>query len=121
MIKEKELLLKGINIGIFLALADNEASAKARLNFMESRLSTAKQNKADKESLNRIKTLVEVYKELLDDFSDHKCNSISSYFNDLTIDECNLVYAKITELCLDNAQEVHDEFDYVITEALLRK
>lgn len=119
--KEKELLLKGIHLGIFLALADNEADLKARLVGMESRLSTAKQDKADEESLNNLKAQIELYKKLLDDYTDYKCNSITKYFSDLTIDECNFVYAKINELCIDNVQDVHNEFNYVIKEVLLRK
>mgnify|MGYP003400849821 CR=1 FL=1 len=112
--KEKELLLKGINLGIFLAFADTEAN-------LESRLILARRAKADEESLNSLKAQIEVYEKLLDDFSDHKCSSITNYFSDLTIDGCNLVYSKINELCLDNVQEVYTEFDYVITEALLRR
>lgn len=121
MDKEKELLSKGINLGIFLALADTEADLKARLNGMKSCLSTAKQDKADEESLNNLRSQIEVYEKLLNDYTDYKCNSITNCFSDLTIDECNFVCSKINELCIDNAQEVHDEFDYIITEVLLRR
>lgn len=112
--KEKELLLKGINLGIFLAFADAEAN-------LESHLITARRAKADKKSLNSLKAQIEVYEKLLDDFSDHKCSSITKYFSGLTVDECNLVYSKINELCIDNIQNVYEEFDYVITEALLHR
>lgn len=116
---EKELLLKGINLGIFLALADTEADLKSRLDGIESLLSTAKQDKADEESLNNLRTQIEVYDKLLDDYTDYKCNSITKYFSDLTINECNFVYSKIKELCIDNTEKVYDEFDYVIKEVLL--
>ena len=118
MDKEKELLLKGISLGIFLALADTEADLKTRLDGMESRLSTAKQDKADEESLNNLRSQIEVYDKLLDNYTDYKCNSITKYFSSLTIDECNFVCAKIKELCIDNTEKVYDEFNYVIKEVL---
>lgn len=121
MDKEKELLLKGIHLGIFLAFADAEAESKVILGYMKSRLSTAEQNKADEKSRDSLRAQVELYKEVLDDFSDRKCNSITKYFSKLTIDECNFVFAKIKELCLGSAQDVCDEFNHVITEVLLRR
>lgn len=112
--KEKELLLKGINLGIFLALADTEAD-------LESRLITARQGKADKKSCNSLKAQIELYEKLLNNYTDYKRNSITKCFSSLTIDECNLVYSKINELCIDNVQEVYTEFDYAITEVLLHR
>ena len=116
---EKELLLKGIHLGIFLALADNEADLKSRLDGVESLLSTAKQDKADEESLNNLRSQIEVYRKLLDDYTDYRCNSVTKYISDLTIDECNFVYTKINELCINNTEKVYNEFDYVIKEVLL--
>lgn len=116
---EKELLLKGINLGIFLALADTEADLQSRLTGINDLLCTAKQDKADEESLNNLRSQLEVYDKLLDDYTDYKCNTITKYFSDLSIDECNFVYSKIKELCISNTEKVYDEFDYVIREVLL--
>ena len=117
--KEKELLLKGIHLGIFLALADIEADFKSILDSIESLLSTAKQDKADEESLNSLRTQFEVYSKLLNNYTDYRCNSVTKYFSDLSISECNYVYDSIKELCINNTKEVHDEFNYVIKEVLL--
>lgn len=119
--KEKELLLKGINLGIFLAFADTEADLRTRLDGMESLLSTAKQDKADEESLNNLKSQIEVYGKLLDNYTDYKCSSITECFSSLTIDECNFVRSNIKEVCIGNTEKVRDEFDFTITEVLLCK
>ena len=116
---EKELLLKGIHLGIFLALADTEADLRSMLNCIESRLSIAKQDKADEESLNSLRTQLEVYSKLLDNYTDYRCNSITKYFSSLSISECNFVYDSIKELCINNIKKVRDEFDFTIREVLL--
>ena len=116
---EKKLLLKGINLGIFLALADAEVDLKSRLDSIESLLNTAIQDKADEESLNNLRTQINVYSTLLSDYTDYKCNSVTKYFNDLSISECNYVHDSIKELCIGNTEKVCDEFDYVIKEVLL--
>ena len=118
---EKELLLKGIHLGIFLAFADVEADLKSMVDCLTSLKSDVKQDKADEESLNNLRTQIDVYSKLLDNYSDYKCNSITKYFSKLTIDECNFIYDKLKELCINNTKMVHDEFNYVITEALLRR
>ena len=116
---EKELLLKGIHLGIFLALADTEADLRSMLDSVESLLSTAKQNKANEESLNSLRTQIEVYSKLLDNYTDYKCSSITKYFSDLSISECNFVYDSIKELCISNTKKVRDEFDFTIKKVLL--
>ena len=116
---EKELLLKGIHLGIFLARADVEADLKSIHDCIESHLNTAKQDKADEESLNNLKTQIAVYEKLMHDCTDYKCNSITKNFSDLSISECNCVYDSIKELCINNIKMVRDEFDYVIKEVLL--
>ena len=116
---EKKLLLKGIHLGIFLARADVEVDIKAILDSIEALLNTAKQDKADEESLNNLRTQIAVYEKLLDDCIDYKCNSITNAFSDLSISECNFVYNSIKELCISNTKKVHDEFDFTIKEVLL--
>ena len=116
---KKELLLKGIHLGIFLARADAETGIKARLDDVKSLLNTAIQDKADEESLNKLRAQMNVYDKLLDDYDDYKCNSITEDFSDLSINECNFVYDSIKELSIYNTKMVRDEFDFTIKEVLL--
>lgn len=115
----KKLLLTGINLGIFLALADTVVDLKVKCDDTKASLLDAEKDGETADVIARLNAQTEVFDSLLSDYTDYKCNSIGSSFNELTIDECNFVYSKIKDLCVSHVQQVHDEFDYVIKQVLL--
>lgn len=117
--KEKELFIRGIRLGIFLALTDSAADMAIKRDCTAARLSAAKEDGEGEESIVTLRSQIEVYDKLCSDYTDYECNSVAQDFYSLTIEECNLVYDTLKELSLSNVDKVHDELAYVITKVLL--
>ena len=120
MLKEaQKLLLTGINLGIYLALADTVADLEVKRDGIEAALLDAKEKGKTDDVIARLNAQKEVLDSLFNDYTDYECNSVAGSFNELTIDECNFVYSKIKDLCVSHVQQVHDAFDYLVKQVLL--
>ena len=115
----QKLLLTGINLGIYLALADTVVDLKVKRDDTEALLLDAKEEGKTDDAIARLNAQKEVFNSLYNAYTDYECNSIVDSFSELTIDECNFVCSKIKDLCVSHAQQVHDEFDYLIKQVLL--
>ena len=115
----QKLLLTGINLGIYLALADTVVDLEVKRDGIEAALLDAKEEGKTDDVIARLNAQKEVLDNLFSDYTDYECNSITGAFNELTIDECNFVYSKIKDLCVSHVHQVHEEFDYLIKQVLL--
>ena len=115
----QKLLLTGINLGIYLALADTVVDLEVKRDDTKAALLDAMEEGKTNDVIARLNAQKEVLDSLFNDYTDYECNSVAGSFNELTIDECNFVYSKIKDLCVSHVQQVHDAFDYLVKQVLL--
>lgn len=115
----QKLLLTGINLGIYLALADTVVDLEVKRDDAKAALLDAMEEGKTDDVIARLNAQKEVLDSLFNDYTDYECSSVAGSFNELTIDDCNFVYSKIKDLCVSHVQQVHDEFDYLVKQVLL--
>lgn len=115
----QKLLLTGINLGIYLALADAVVDLEGKRDDTEVALLKAKEEGKADDVIARLTAQKEVFDSLCDAYMDYECDSVTGSFSELTVDECNFVFSKIKDLCVSHVQQVHDEFDYLVKQVLL--